>query len=133
MCYNPGPADGYWGAKTNRAVKKLYETQNKSFDGTLDPDDISLIEEIFSNKSDNQNCKTTTSPSPVIAKKLAQRKTINVFNAWNKKYGLSDVGLFWTALARGPNNNTILLRSHAVRHLDNKTRMTFTGVVWYDN
>lgn len=111
MCYNPGPADGYWGAKTNRAVKKLYETQNKSFDGTLDPDDISLIEEIFSNKSDNQNCKTTTSPSPVIAKKLAQRRTINVFNAWNKKYGLSDVGLFWTALARGPNNNTILLRS----------------------
>ena len=55
--------------------------------------------------------KPPSSSNPIILNKLNQRRTINVFNAWNKKYGLKNVGLFWTAQARGPSNNTILLRS----------------------
>ena len=109
LCFNPGPIDGVWGKKTEKAAEEFFTKYFTKYGGYLGHMELKMLQ--ASNRAGVVGGKELKRCSPSISDKLAQRKTINIFNAWNDKYGLDNVGLFWTALARGPSRNTILLRS----------------------
>ena len=45
LCFDPGPIDGVWGKKTERAVKDLYGSVNSKFDGQFDLIDLAFLNE----------------------------------------------------------------------------------------
>ena len=45
LCFDPGPIDGVWGKKTERAVKDVYDSANSKFDGQFDLIDLAFLNE----------------------------------------------------------------------------------------
>ena len=43
LCSDPGPIDGLWGAKTERAVQALYTSVNGKYDGQFDLNDLAFL------------------------------------------------------------------------------------------
>lgn len=44
LCFDPGPVDGIWGKKTERAVTNLYASVNDNYDGVFDSDDFEFLQ-----------------------------------------------------------------------------------------
>lgn len=45
LCFDPGPIDGLWGNKTEKAIKNLYATVKGSYDGQFDLIDLGFLRE----------------------------------------------------------------------------------------
>jgi len=57
LCFNPGPVDGIWGQKTERAFRKFFSDIGKDYDGDFTYDEMKILSDFFE-KTDNQNkCK----------------------------------------------------------------------------
>ena len=98
LCFKPGPIDGAWGKKTETAFKEFYKPYGK-YDGTFDDYELRLLKGILFGISENKKCKPAIIKFPSISRKLAKRKTINLFKPWFPEEGTKGYGLYWAVRA----------------------------------
>ena len=128
MCFNPGPIDGAWGNKTEKAVEEFFTKYTLKYDGTFDDYELYHLQ-AFSRSSGQhvmgikiERCPVTMSEKMAsknqkvlqkklessLKSKLKKRNTINPFLAWNSGKPINKYGLAWTANV-GRSNKTITL------------------------
>ena len=85
---------------------------------------------------ENYPITVSTAPDPVpvvqnsnsaFKRKLANRKTINVFRAWNSKRGNRMYGLYWTARPRSSSTKFALMEIYWNYHYIGKPWSTYPG------
>ena len=81
LCFNPGPIDGVWGKKTEKAAEEFFTKYFKIYGGYFGHVQLKMLQAsgrsgVVGEKELNQ-CPTS------ISEKLRQGKTINVFKAWD--------------------------------------------------
>ena len=127
LCFKPGPVDGAWGKKTETAFKEFYKPYGK-YDGTFDNFELRVLKGIHFSTSKNKQCKIiTVKEAPhkplTISDKLAQRKTINPFLAWNPKKPQSKYGLAWAKYINSSNKTITLNEVYWAYH--------YLGNLWH--
>ena len=126
FCFNPGPVDGVWGKKTEKAAEEFFTKYFKIYGGYFGHVQLKMLQ--ASNRTgvvggQNLNrCSVTISEKMAsknqkvlqnnlessLKSKLKKRKTINPFLAWNSGKPINKYGLAWTANV-GRSNKTITL------------------------
>ena len=113
LCFNLGPIDGVWGQKTEKAAKDFFSKYSKFFKGytsgdftqtnlrTLKVFKDGLDHSATSGAGKFKRCSVKMSEKMAsISKKLAKRKTINLFKPWFPEEGTKGYGLYWAVRAR---------------------------------
>ena len=127
FCFNTGPVDGVWGKKTEKAAEEFFTKYFKIYGGYFGNVQLKMLQS--SNRTGVVKGEKLKRCSPIISKKIVSknlnslqkiletklnnRRTINVFKAWDSPGTFGDVyqkkyGLYWTVKPKGP-RNTILL------------------------
>ena len=57
LCHDPGPLDGEWGRKTERAVTNLFKKNNLEFDGYFGENDQKSLYDIYKTATKHSKCK----------------------------------------------------------------------------
>ena len=58
LCFNPGPIDGVWGEKTERAVTNLFKKNNLEFDKYFGENDQESLHDIYKTAAEHSKCKS---------------------------------------------------------------------------
>ena len=105
LCIDAGPIDGVWGRKTEAAVKGfLY-----NYSGQFGENDMKILKSHHWLFAKEKKCEATPTKLLSISEKLAQRKTINPFLAWNRDKQNNKYGLAWSGGISGRKSKTIFL------------------------
>ena len=81
LCLNPGPIDGLWGRKTEKAAKQFLKSQNKTFSGTFTKDHENTLWGVLNSREIQASfgtgsvtlCKVNQ-PRKVTSKKIGSNK-----------------------------------------------------------
>ncbi len=104
LCIDAGPIDGVWGRKTEAAVKDfLY-----NYSGQFGENDMKILKSHHWLFAKEKKCKPAIIKFPSISRKLAKRKTINLFKPWFPEEGTKGYGLYW-AVRASPSFDAITL------------------------
>jgi len=72
LCYNPGPVDGLWGGKTERAVIRFYQDQSGNYDQTFDDQDLKNLRK--AKQEQEKQSKACVGKSERAAEKVTEYK-----------------------------------------------------------
>ena len=106
FCFNPGPVDGVWGKKTEKAAEDFFTKYFKIYGGYFGNVQLKMLQSY--NRSGVVKGEALKRCSPSISDKLAQRKTINLFKPWFPEEGTKGYGLYW-AVRASPSFDAITL------------------------
>ena len=107
LCFNPGPIDGVWGKKTEKAAEEFFTKYFKIYGGYFGHDQLKMLQ--LSGRSHVLSGKEVKRCSVSISDKLAQRKTINLFKPWHLNEGTKGYGLYWGGNSVKPSVEAITL------------------------
>ncbi len=142
--YNPGPVDGQFGSKTEKAIVSYFKQKNLNWNGTITAFDFFEMRESISGPKPRMfhgkpgffeyfaEDRKIKGKQASINQKLNNRKTINVFRPWQKKeLGFEKYSLAWTGWGSEYSEKAVTLR--AIKHFaaylpENRKTFKYPGI-----